>query len=173
MCVKWHTYNKYLQYGMHGLNANLPVTRIAKLYNSRKNLSQSPHHRNIFFVHVCLKRRIAKVFQRCVVWIRNVFPDSGSRIWIFSIPDPWSASKNFMYFNHKKWFLSSRKYVSGCSFRILDPDPVFYPSKKAPDPGSGSATLSNGILLVKICKLRSNISFKKYLSFWLFPQKTK
>jgi hypothetical protein len=48
----------------------------------------------------------------------------------------------------KKWFLSSRKYDPGCLSRIPDPDADFYPSripdpgvKKAPDPGSGSATL--------------------------------
>jgi hypothetical protein len=65
---------------------------------------------------------------------------------------------------------------SGSRIRIL----TFYPSRiqnpgveKAPDPGSGSATLSNGIgiLLVKICKLRRTISYKKYLNFWLIPQK--
>jgi hypothetical protein len=54
--------------------------------------------------------------------------------------------KEFKYFNQKKWFLSSRKYDLGCSFRIPDPDPDFLPIpdpgvKKAPDPGSGSATL--------------------------------
>jgi hypothetical protein len=71
------------------------------------------------------------------------------------IPDPnifhpGSVSKEFKYFNPKKWFLSSRKYDPGCSsqIRIL----IFYPSripdlgvKKVPDPGSGSATLLRGI----------------------------
>ncbi len=60
--------------------------------------------------------------------------------------------KTFKYFNPKKWFLSSRKYYPGCSSRIRFPDPnlTFYPSwipdqgvKKAPDPGSGSATLES------------------------------
>jgi hypothetical protein len=48
----------------------------------------------------------------------------------------------------KKWFLSSKKYDPGCSSRIPDPDADFRPSrildpgvKKAPNPGSGSATL--------------------------------
>jgi hypothetical protein len=67
------------------------------------------------------------------------FPDpnffqSGSRIHI----------KEFKYFNPKKCFLSSRKYDQGCSFRIPDPDFLSIPNpgvKKAPDPGSGSATL--------------------------------
>jgi hypothetical protein len=52
--------------------------------------------------------------------------------------------KEFKYFNPKNC-LSSRKYDPGCSSWIL----IFYPSpipdpwvKKAPDPGSGSATLS-------------------------------
>jgi hypothetical protein len=57
----------------------------------------------------------------------------------------------FMYFNPKKWFLRSRKYDPGCSSRIRIPDldPDCYPSripdpgvKKAPVPGSGSATLT-------------------------------
>jgi hypothetical protein len=56
------------------------------------------------------------------------------------IPDPnffhpGSSSKNFKYFNPKKWFLSSRKYDSGCSsqIRIPDPDPDYLP---IPDLGS-------------------------------------
>ncbi len=56
-----------------------------------------------------------------VLRIRDVYP--GSRIRIFSIPDPGSASKNFKYFNPKKWFLSSRKYDPGCSSQIRIPDP--------------------------------------------------
>jgi hypothetical protein len=47
--------------------------------------------------------------------------------------------KEFKIFNPKKWFLSSRKYDPGCSFRIpdLDPDFLSIPDpgvKKAPDP---------------------------------------
>jgi hypothetical protein len=74
-----------------------------------------------------------------VLRIRDVYPGSEffpSRIRI----------KEFKYFNPKKWFLSSRKYDSGCSSRIWIltfyssriPDPGV---KKAPDPGSGFATL--------------------------------
>jgi hypothetical protein len=69
------------------------------------------------------------------------------------IPDPtffhpgsWIRIKEFKYFNPRKWFLSSRKYDPGCSSRIRIltfylsqiPDPGV---KKAPDPGSGSATV--------------------------------
>jgi hypothetical protein len=73
------------------------------------------------------------------------FSHPRSRIRTFSIPDPGSASKNLSI------FLSSRKYDSGCSSRILDPDADFLPIpdpgvKKAPDPGSGSATLLNTYL---------------------------
>jgi hypothetical protein len=86
------------------------------------------------------------------VWrIRDVYPGSDffpSRIQTVSIPDPGSESKNLSILTPKKWFLSSRKYDPGCSSRIPDPDADFYPSripdpgvKKAPDPGSGSATL--------------------------------
>jgi hypothetical protein len=77
-------------------------------------------------------------------------PDPGSDFFPSRIPDP---QQEFKYFNSEKWLLSSRKYVPGCSSRIPDPDPYFLPipdlgsrilyqgAKKAPDPGSGSATL--------------------------------
>jgi hypothetical protein len=87
-----------------------------------------------------------------------------SRIRIFSIPDPHQRNYGKFY-NPKKWFLSSRKYDLGCTSRIRIPDflPIPDPGgqkstgsriqgskrdripdpvvKKAPDPGSGSATL--------------------------------
>ncbi len=76
---------------------------------------------------------------RTVLQIRDVYPGSDffpSRILI----------KKFKYFNPKKWLLSSMKYDPGCSSRIRIL--TFYPSripdpgvKKAPDAGSGSATL--------------------------------
>jgi hypothetical protein len=59
-----------------------------------------------------------------------------SRLQIFSIPDPgseffpsWIRIKEFKYFNPKKWFLSSRKYDLGCSFRIPSRIRTFYPSR--------------------------------------------
>ncbi len=71
------------------------------------------------------------------------------------IPDPGSKRtririhiKEFEYFKPKTLFLNSRKYDPGCSSRIQIPDPDLWFSsipdpgvKKAPDPGSGSATL--------------------------------
>jgi hypothetical protein len=78
--------------------------------------------------------------------IRDIYP--GSEFFSipdqnFSILDPGSASKEFKYFNAKKWFQSSRKYDPGCSsrIRIPGPDPGFLPIpdpgvKKAPDLGS-------------------------------------
>jgi hypothetical protein len=60
----------------------------------------------------------------------------GYLIFIFSIPDFRIRIKEFKYFNTKKWFLSSRKYDPDCPSWIPDPG-----VKKAPDPGSGSATL--------------------------------
>ncbi len=67
------------------------------------------------------------------------------------IPDPnFFPSRIHIknYLNPKKLFLSSRKYDPGCSSRILIRIRIFSPSripfpgvKKAPDPGSGSATL--------------------------------
>jgi hypothetical protein len=52
--------------------------------------------------------------------------------------------KEFKYFNPKKLFLSTRKYDPGCSSRVRIL--IFYPPQdpgveKAPDTGSGSATL--------------------------------
>ncbi len=57
--------------------------------------------------------------------IRDIYP--GSRIRLFSIPDPnclhpGSSSKNLSILTPKKakkWFLSSKKYDPGCSSRIL------------------------------------------------------
>jgi hypothetical protein len=63
-----------------------------------------------------------------VLQIQDVYPGSEffpSRIQI----------KESKYFMPKIWFLSSRKYDPGCSSRI----------KKAPDPGSGPATLRKSI----------------------------
>ncbi len=89
---------------------------------------------------------------------------SGLRIRLFSIPDPGSEFfssririKELKYFNPKNWFLSSRKYDPGCSFRIPDPDPAFLPIpdpgvKKPPDPGSRSAALALTILNHRINK---------------------
>jgi hypothetical protein len=69
----------------------------------------------------------------------------------FSIPVPKFFQpgsririKEFKHFNQKKLFLTFRKYEPGCSSRIRIlvflpiPDPRV---KKAPDPGSGTATL--------------------------------
>jgi hypothetical protein len=73
-----------------------------------------------------------------VLRIRDVYPVSD--FFPFRIPDPpffppgfRIRIEEFKYFNPNKWFLSSRKYVAGCSSRIPDPDPYFFP---IPDPGS-------------------------------------
>ncbi len=67
----------------------------------------------------------------------------GSELSPSRIPDP---QKNLSILTPKKvnkWFLGSKKYDPGCSFRIPDPDADFLPSripdpgvKKAPNPGS-------------------------------------
>ncbi len=98
---------------------------------------------------------------------------SGSRIRLFSIPDPnffhpgseffdpGSAQKNLSILTPKKWCLSSRKYDPGCSSWIWIL--TFYPSripdpgvKKAPDPGSESATLSTCRLSIMNFDLAGN-----------------
>jgi hypothetical protein len=83
-----------------------------------------------------------------VLRIRDVFP--GSRIRLFSFPDPGFElfpsririkELKYSIFNPKKWFLSSRKYDPGCSFRILDADPDFLPipdSRSRGQKGTGS-----------------------------------
>ncbi len=98
-----------------------------------------------------------------------------SRNLLFSIPDPRSRIriKEFRYLklNPKKWFLSSRKYDPGCSSRIRII--TFYPSripdpgvKKAPDPGSGSATQVVPVLL----PIHSLWSFSVF-AFFLFRRR--
>ncbi len=71
-----------------------------------------------------------------------VLPISGSQFFPSLIPD--LHQRIFSILTPKKWFLSSQKFDPGCSSRIR----TFYPTripdpavKKAPDPGSGSATL--------------------------------
>jgi hypothetical protein len=75
--------------------------------------------------------------RKPVLRIRDVYP--GSRIRLFSIPDPGSElfpsripdpHQRIKYFS-PKWFLRSKKYDPGGSSRIPDPD--FLP---IPDPGS-------------------------------------
>jgi hypothetical protein len=82
---------------------------------------------------------------------RDVYP--GSRIRLFSIPDPGSdildpnclhpgSSKNLSILTPKKatkWFLISKKYISGCSSRIPDRGADFLPSR-IPDPGVKKAS---------------------------------
>jgi len=72
----------------------------------------------------------------------------GSRIIIFSIQDPGSASKNFKYFN--PLVSNSPKYDPGCSsrIRILISYPSWIPDPRVKrhqiqDPGSGSANTAN------------------------------
>jgi hypothetical protein len=103
-----------------------------------------------------------------VLRIRDVYP--GSRIQLFSIPDPnclhpGSASKNFSVLTQKKWFLSSRKYDPGCLSWVPDPDADFYPSripdpgvKKAPDPGSRIRIRNTAVYSLR---RQVNISCKK------------
>jgi hypothetical protein len=94
-------------------------------------------------------------------------PECLSRIRILSISDPGSWVKTIPD-------PGSRKYDPGCSsrFRIPDPDLDFLPvphlgskGQKAPDPGSGSATLHRYIFCIP---LSLNNSLDRYVSglFW-------
>jgi hypothetical protein len=106
------------------------------------------------FIWACTVSYTHPVLQHTDTSIQFI-PDPGSNFFPSRIPDPGSELshpgsririKEFKYFNPKKWFLNSRKYDPGCSSRIRMltstqnwiPDPGV---KKAPDPGSGSATL--------------------------------
>jgi hypothetical protein len=88
---------------MRGLNKRSLCNAIAKLYFSRKNLSQARTMEitTLCNVHVCLKRRIATVLQRQCY---------GSGMF-FRIPDPGTdffssriRIKEFKYFNLKNGF---------------------------------------------------------------------
>jgi hypothetical protein len=79
-----------------------------------------------------------QLHSAAVLRIRDVYPGS----------EFFPSRIRIKQFNNvtQKLFLSSRKYDPGCSPRIPDPDfhPLWIPDpgvKKAPDPGSGSATL--------------------------------
>ncbi len=116
--------------------------------------------------------------------IRDVY--LGSRIRLFSIPDPNCLHpgsriliKEFKYFNlkkAKKWFFSSKKYNLGCLSRIPDPDADFLPFripdpgvKKAPNPGSGYATLDYWVLMYVSfpCSVSTSVYRQKSLEFSL------
>jgi hypothetical protein len=143
-------------------------------------LALVPRHRQLtFHPHKVLPpHRIYIIYRKPVLRIRDVIPDPGSECYPFRIPDPnviHSGSriqiffplgsrtpdphqKKFKYFNPKNWFLSSRKYDPGYSSQIwilffylsLIPDPG---AKKAPDPGSGCATMTK--IIQKSMRLNS------------------
>ncbi len=103
-----------------------------------------------FYSEYCAVFRIRDVYPGSRIRLFSI-PDPGSELSPSRIPDPGSSSKNLSILTPKKakkWFLSSKKYDPGCSSRIPDPDADFLPSripdpgvKKVPNPGSGSATL--------------------------------
>jgi hypothetical protein len=118
-------------------------------------------HSHLFGTHTVSSYRYDISNSYPVLRTRDVYP--GSDFFPSRIPDsnclhPGSRIriKEFKYFNPKKWFLSPRKYDPGCSSRIQDPDADFLPIpdpgvKKAPDPGSGSATLVMPLLKRLFC----------------------
>jgi hypothetical protein len=104
-----------------------------------------------------------------VLLIRDVYP--GSWISSFSIPDPGSeffpsriSIKEFQFSNPKKLYLSIRLSEIWSGLFFPDPDPEFLPipdpgsmGEKAPDLGSGSATLLASVGLRYFLKKRSKI----------------
>jgi uncharacterized Zn-finger protein len=123
-----------------------------------------------------------KSFSRSDELNHHINQCCGSRIQIFSIPDPGSVFfhpgsrihiKALKYFTNKNLFLSSRKYDLGCSSRIPDPDPEFYPSRildprveKAPDRGS-RIRIRNTDVNSGICKLTQYDFQHLWLLFFL------
>ncbi len=116
--------------------------------------------------------------------IRDVYP--GSDFSPSRIPDPNCFHprsririKELKYFNPKIWFLSSRKYDSGCSSRIPDPDPDFLlipdprsriqdPGvKKAPDPGVKKALYPGSRSATLVYRMENKLFYFIYL-FILF-----
>ncbi len=92
------------------------------------------------------------IFKRKTIPYKIRSLDFGFLFFVISVAEPECLSpiliKEFKYFNPKNCYLSSRKYDSSCSTRIRIL--IFYPDpgvKKAPDPGSGSATL----FVISIC----------------------
>ncbi len=104
-----------------------------------------------FFNWVGAENGTAFLCSTSAIWIRNPYLWTVLRIRLFSIPDPGSASKNLSILILKKpknGFSALENMIRvvhpGSRIRML----TFYPSripdpgvKKAPDPGSGSATL--------------------------------
>jgi hypothetical protein len=141
-----------------GTGSAYPVRSNANI-QSRKKLRRArnqPRYLAVVIIYLlaCCCGRYGTCFLTVFV-ISVAYSGCLSRIRLFSIPDPGSKLfpsririKEFKYFNPKKWFTSSRKYDPGCSSRIRIL--TFYPSriKKAPDLGSGSATLFEIMLQV-------------------------
>ncbi len=141
------------------------------------------------WVQITSRQRVAGLpalgcWSAPVLRIRNVYP--GSRIRLFSIPDPGSelspsripdpgSSKNLSILTPKKakkWFLSSKKYDPGCSSRIPDPDADFLPSwipdpgvKKVPNPGSRIRIRNTGSAFILL-------AYTKQTGLWLVAHKT-
>ncbi len=70
--------------------------------------------------------------KKSVLRIRYVYPGSEFFHPGFGFFPSRIRIKEFKYFKPKKLFLSTRKYDSGCSSRILIL--IFYPSHPDPDP---------------------------------------
>ncbi len=142
---------------MCGSGFHDPLKRILDLL-PYLNLNPSP------WISYPRKREIRKAENSSVVdpdlllsvWrIRDVYPGSD----FFRIPDPNCLRPGFKYFKPKKQiklFLSSKKYDP-------DPDADFLPSRiqgskrhPIPEPGSGSATLS---LFVPVLRIHASVSW--------------
>ncbi len=90
----------------------------------------------------CLSRTRIRIFPTRIQGQK----DSGSRV-RFRI-------KHLSIFKPKKLSLSSRKYDPGCSSRNPEPDTGV---KKAPDPGSGSATLLLNVVILNLSRFYAGI----------------
>ncbi len=113
------------------------------LKNTKWATQRSGHH--TLACQKNIRKKISKIHGQCCE--SGVFIlDPGSE---FFNPGSLLYIKEFKYFKPNYSFISSRKYDPGCSSRIMIfyrsririfpiPDPGF---KKAPDPGSGSATM--------------------------------
>jgi hypothetical protein len=122
---------RLLDYCAADVRATLQATLCSWRWNSRTAFLVQVSSHNVAGDGIHERHTLVRVswhkLESSPVWrIRDVY--TGSRIRLFSIPDPNCLHprsriliKEFKYFNPKKakkWFLSSKKYDPGCSSRI-------------------------------------------------------
>ncbi len=119
-----------MKWRYHTRNQKIPERSYMDHWNSTANTTQHMKNHIRYGVPYCVGADFSYILisdiQCCGSGMVIPDPESEffpSRIRIFSIPDPGSASNNSSILTPKNWFLSSRKCDRGCSSRIRIPDP--------------------------------------------------